>query len=91
MTKFKLQFSNQFCKDYALMKKRWYDMKKLETVSNLLMNWWFIDEKYKDHQLKWRLKRFRDIHILPDWILLYQYIWKDIIVFERTWSHSDLF
>jgi mRNA interferase YafQ len=35
-------------------------------------------------------KGYRECHIKPDWLLIYQ-IGNSIIVFERTGSHSDLF
>jgi mRNA interferase YafQ len=72
-----IQLSNNFRKDYKLMEKRWYDIKEL-------------DARYRNHKLKWNLKNYRDIHITPDWVLIYQYLWDNIISFERTGTHSDL-
>ncbi|WP_332060847.1 type II toxin-antitoxin system YafQ family toxin [Bartonella sp. CB74] len=45
---------------------------------------------FKDHPLKGNWCNFRDVHIEPDWILIYK-ISDDEIRFERTGNHSDLF
>jgi len=54
-----------------------------------------IDEEplpafYRDHSLLSNWKGCRDLHIEPDWLLIYR-ISKNIVRFERTGSHSDLF
>ncbi|MBX9487384.1 type II toxin-antitoxin system YafQ family toxin, partial [Yersinia enterocolitica] len=35
-------------------------------------------------------KGYRDAHIEPDWLIIYK-ITDDLLRFERTGSHSDLF
>ena len=51
-----------------------------------------LQEEYSDHPLKGRWKGWRDAHIEPDWILIYQYqVDKDLLRFERTGSHADPF
>ena len=47
--------------------------------------------KYKDHQLIGNLSDFRECHIEPDWLLLYQ-IYDDILIISAaaTGSHADL-
>ncbi len=49
-----------------------------------------LDLKYKDHKLDGNWKNRRECHIEPDWLLIYK-IEGELIVFERTGSHSDLF
>jgi len=46
--------------------------------------------KFLDHPLKGNRKGCRDLHIQPDWILIYRLI-GNLVRFERTGSHSDLF
>ena len=43
-----------------------------------------------DHPLKGDWKPNRDLHIEPDWILIYTPL-IDEVRFERTGTHSDLF
>ncbi len=83
-------FSRQFKRDLKAAKGRGKDMEKIELLMRLL-----IDEKplppgYEDHPLKGPWHSFRDAHIEPDWLLIYK-IDGDMVRFERTGRHSDLF
>lgn len=49
-----------------------------------------LPEKYKDHQLVGPLKDFREIHLRPDLLLIYQ-ISEDTLILLRLGSHSELF
>ncbi|MCR8684948.1 type II toxin-antitoxin system RelE/ParE family toxin [Campylobacter ureolyticus] len=51
-----------------------------------------LDKKYKDHQLKGKLKNFRDCHIMPDLVLIYKKDY-DILILEAIdiGKHSKLF
>ena len=80
----------QFKKDVKLGVKRGKDMTKLKTLMNLLIEEKPIPPKYKDHSLKSNWNHHRDIHIEPDWLLIYK-IDGDDIYFVRTGSHSDIF
>ena len=53
-----------------------------------------IPEKYCDHQLKPSkdFKNCRELHIEPDWLLIYKYSNENVILYlVRTGTHSDLF
>lgn len=51
-----------------------------------------LDEKYKDHALTGGYIGFRECHITPDWLLVYQIIENELILFlSRTGAHSGLF
>ncbi len=49
-----------------------------------------LPEILLDHPLKGNWKGCRDLHIQPDWILIYRLV-GNLLRFERTGSHSDLF
>lgn len=90
----KIKFSNQFKKDFKLITKRGYDIKKFEKVVGLLQKQEMLPIKYKDHQLT-NSKNYKDVRecrIEPDWLLVYK-VKNDILILElmRTGSHSDLF
>ena len=74
------------------MQKRKVQMSELKTVIKILASGEIIPKKYKNHQLKGNLSNKWDLHIQPDWVLLYT---KDdenkIIKLVRTGTHSDLF
>lgn len=90
----KIEFTNQFKKDFKLITKRGYDIKKFEKVVELLQKQEILPEKYRDHQLvnSKNYKNVRECHIEPDWLLVYR-IKEDILILEltRTGTHSDLF
>lgn len=90
----KLEFTSQFKKDFKLIKKRGYDIKKFIEVVELLQNQKKLPIKYRDHQLtnSKEYKNVRECHIEPDWLLVYR-TKEDILILElsRTGTHSDLF
>ena len=65
-------------------------MSLLDEVIGLLASGVDLPAKYGDHALTGDYTGFRDLHIKPDWLLLY-YIEEDVVVFYDTGSHSDLF
>ena len=87
-----LKTTMQFRKDYKLMKKRDNKMDLLEDVLETLLQERPLAKKHRDHALVGNYTGFRECHILPDWLLIYQI---DsgllILVASRTGTHSDLF
>ena len=86
----KIFYTNQFKKDYKRIKKQNKDLAKLRIVIEKLIVKERLDLKYRDHPLTGNWKGFRDCHLAPDWILIYK-IGEDLLILERTGSHSDLF
>ena len=79
-------------RDAKLMQKRGKDLNKLVEVLNLLASGNPLPEKFRDHQLTGNFKDFRECHIEPDWLLMYQ-IFQDELILSATatGTHSDLF
>ena len=88
----KIKYHSKFKKDIKTIKKRNYDLSKLQKVIEILAEEKTLHAKYKDHSLTGIYQDFRECHILPDWLLIYR-IDKDILtlVLSRTGIHSDLF
>ena len=88
---YKIVYTNRMKKDVKLMQKRGKDMNKLIKVLALLAEGNPLPAKYKDHQLSGNLSDFRECHIEPDWLLMYQ-IYDDILIISATatGSHTDL-
>lgn len=53
----KIRYSNQFKKDYKLIKKRGYDIDKLKNIIQLLSEGKNLPAKYNDHYLAGTYKR----------------------------------
>lgn len=87
-----LEATAQFRKDYKRVKKRGYDLRLLESVIDTLLSGDTLDAKHKDHQLTGNMRKYRECHIQPDWLLMYR-IDNDrlVLVANRTGTHSDLF
>ena len=82
--------STRFRKDVKRAEKRGKDMAKLRAVLTLLAQEQPLPVEYKDHALRGDWIGFRDLHIEPDWLLLYR-IENDEVQLARTGTHSDLF
>ncbi|MFG6377790.1 MAG: type II toxin-antitoxin system YafQ family toxin [Lachnospiraceae bacterium] len=89
---YKIVYTNQMKKDAKLMKKRGKDLNKLVNVLFLLSTGNPLPIQYRDHQLTGNLRDFRECHIEPDWLLMYQ-IFEDTLILSATatGSHADLF
>ncbi|NOT68890.1 MAG: type II toxin-antitoxin system YafQ family toxin [Methylophilaceae bacterium] len=83
-------YSGQFKRDVKLAEKRGKDLNKLREVINLLLADEPLPRELCDHPLKGDWKPRRDLHIEPDWLLIYQ-VDDEHIRLERTGSHADLF
>lgn len=89
---YKIVYTNRMKKDVKLMKKRGKNMNKLVNILSLLATGAPLPIKYKDHPLSGNLRDFRECHIEPDWLLMYQ-VFEDTLILSATatGSHSDLF
>ena len=83
-------YTSAFKQDWKRVSKRGYDMDKLKKVIGLLVNDEPLPTEYRDHQLTGDLKSHRELHIEPDWLLIYK-IAGDDCIFAHTGTHSDLF
>lgn len=89
---YKIVYTNRMKKDAKLMQKRGKDMTKLVQVLSVLASGGPLPARNKDHQLAGDLGDFRECHIEPDWLLIYQ-ICDDTLILSATatGSHADLF
>ena len=88
----KLAYSNKFKKDYKKIKKRGYQIEKLEKLLHLLAEEKALPEKYSNHMLTGNFLGFNECHITPDWLLIYEIEDKTLFLYlTRTGTHSDLF
>lgn len=89
---YKIRPSTKFQKDLKKVQKRGYDISLLTTVLNILANGESLPQKYKDHNLSGNYKGCRECHITPDWLLIYEILDDELILYiTRTGTHSDLF
>ncbi len=89
---YKIVYTNRMKHDVRLMRKRGKDISKLVAVLDVLSSGAALPPKCKDHQLTGNVHDFRECHIEPDWLLVYQ-VFEDELVLSATatGTHSDLF
>ncbi|MDE6737457.1 MAG: type II toxin-antitoxin system YafQ family toxin [Treponemataceae bacterium] len=88
--KYKLVPSSSFKRDMKSLSEE--ERRETGEVIQKLAHGEELDEKYHDHQLRGKLKSFRDCHIRPDLVLIYR-INDDILelYLYRIGSHSKLY
>jgi len=81
--------SVRFDKDVARQKARGKDLSKLQAVIVALSNRQPLEPRHRDHALTGNLAGFRDCHVEPDWILVYERTDTELRLM-RTGTHSHL-
>lgn len=90
--KYNVKFTSQFKKDIKRVRKQGKNLDELFSVIETLLNNIPLEEQYRDHALKGEYSSYRECHIEPDWLLIYQKV-DDclILILYRVGSHSELF
>lgn len=89
---YQIRPSVTFQKDLKRVQRRGYDISLLTNVLKILAAGEPLPEKYKDHSLTGNYKGRRECHITPDWLLIYEIVKSEVILYlTRTGTHSDLF
>ena len=85
--------STQFRKDLKLARKRNLPEEKLNAIVFMLANDIELPMNNRDHALAGDKIGFRECHIQPDWLLIYNKVDGEVQILNlyRTGSHSDLF
>lgn len=87
---YKLETTKSFNKSFKKLSSSDKEL-ALEVIDKLLKNQ-ALESKYKDHKLKGNFKDFRECHIKPDLLLIYQ-IKDDILTLTciNIGNHNTLF
>lgn len=87
-----IEYTNRFKKDLKLAKRRNRNLDLLGKLIEKIQKQEKIELKYKDHSLSNNWDGHRELHIEPDWLLIYKLIPEEnVVIFVRTGTHSDLF
>ncbi|MCL2082305.1 MAG: type II toxin-antitoxin system YafQ family toxin [Oscillospiraceae bacterium] len=90
--KYKVLFSSKYKRNLKKIQKRRYDLELLYEVIRNLANDIPLEPKYRDHQLTGNMNRFRECHIAPDWLLVYEKTSQGVLTLYlyATGTHADL-
>lgn len=92
----RLDSTKQFRKDFKKMLKTHFSPvlapgAEYDEVVRLLQNDVPLERKHADHPLSGAWEGYRDCHVKPDLVLIYEKIDPDWLVLVRIGTHSDLF
>lgn len=84
--------TTKFKKEFKIAVRCGCDMEVFEYVVRELANERKLDEKFRDHALTGNFTGFRECHLAPDWLLVYQIDKGELVLtLSRTGSHADIF
>ena len=87
-----VEYTAQFKRDLKLATRRNKRLELLQRIMKLIEHEQPLSPRLKDHVLVGDWAGHRELHIEPDWLLIYKILSKkNTIVFIRTGTHSDLF
>ena len=88
----KVEYTTKFKRDLKLAKKRKNNLNALRDIMKKIEHEEKLNLKLKDHPLSSNWKGYRELHIEPDWLLIYKLIPEErIVIFVRTGTYFDLF
>ena len=85
-----VRYSTKFKRDFKVCAKRGYNLKRLQNVIDILRVPDSLPPKNRDHNLTGHYAGYRECHVEPDWLLIYQQTETELLLY-RTGTHSDLF
>ena len=85
-----LRYSNKFKRDLKACKKRNYNLDLLKDIIDTLRIPEPLPPKNRDHNLIGNYAGYRECHIQPDWLLIYQQSETELLLY-RTGTHADIF
>jgi mRNA interferase YafQ len=77
-------------RDLKRLRKRGKDIDRLWDVVEALRLGQPLRPRHRDHPLSGDWQGFRDCHVEPDWVLIYQ-LDDEAVYLTRTGTHADLF
>jgi mRNA interferase YafQ len=83
-------YSPKFKKDAKQVVYQGRDIMKIFPPIFTLLNGQPLPPRYQDHPLKGEWEGYRDLHVEPNWIIIYRVV-GNLLVLERTGTHADLF
>lgn len=86
------EHTTQFKRDLKLAKRRGKDLNLIRDIMTQIQNCEPLNAKLRNHSLAGNWNSHTELHVEPDWLLIYKLIPENKkVIFVRTGSHSDLF
>jgi len=81
--------TKSFERDLKRLRKRGKDIDRLWDVVEAIRVGDPLQRRHRDHPLSGEWQGFRDCHVEPDWVLIYQ-LDEEAVYLTRTGTHADL-
>lgn len=89
---YNIEYTGRFKRDYKLAIKRGYNESLINKVIGIIVSGKQLPAKNSAHKLSGDYKDCWECHILPDWLLIWQFDPStQTVILIRTGTHSDLF
>ncbi|MBQ4132176.1 MAG: type II toxin-antitoxin system YafQ family toxin [Desulfovibrionaceae bacterium] len=82
--------STRFKRDVKKAEQGGRDMSRLRACIICLLEGRPLPDSFRDHALTGNWKGYRDVHIEPDWLLIYR-VTDNELHLVRTGTHSEIF
>lgn len=83
-------YSNHFKKDLKKIEKQGKNNKLIDEAVEIITNKKIMPREYFNHKLNGEYPNCKELHIKPNWLLIYKETSNDIHLL-RTGTHSQLF
>lgn len=84
------RYSHQYKKDLRAAERQHKPIERLDEALALLAGRQPLTRSCHDHPLKGEWRGFRELHLAPDWLLVYR-VEGDELLLAGLGSHDDLF
>ena len=86
----RLRTTTRFERDLKRADRRGKNLNKLWRVVERLLSRQALDPRHRPHRLSGEWSAFRECHLEPDWLLIWDQR-PDVLILVRTGTHADLF
>lgn len=86
----RIRRKSQFKKDWKKVERQRKNMELIKNIIEMLAYQKTLPPSAVDHPLQGQWSDFRECHIQPDWLLIYQQNEEELVL-VRTGSHAELF
>ena len=85
-----VRYSGRFKKDFRRIKRRGYDLGRLDAILTILREDNALPPAARPHQLQGDWHGYHECHVAPDWLLIYKTVPGELRL-AATGTHADLF
>ena len=88
---YEFAYTQKFLRDVKKIKKKHFDLNRLDQVLDDLANYnsALLKRKYRKHQSKGRWSEYEELHVDADWLLVYKHDKNRMVLTLMTTGSND--